>query len=137
MKRVLLLEEDREGREVLGKILKKRGFSVVQAGNAATALASVSSAMPLDLVIAGITDTDRTTFLSDLRDENPDLPVIFLSDYCAPEARLRGVLYGAFLMSRALHFYINTRPIGLQELIRMIRIVLQQRNVGVERSLAA
>ena len=137
MTRVLLLEEDREGREVLGRILKKKGFSVVQAGNASTALAAISSKMPLDLVIAGITDTDRTVFLSDLREEKPDLPVIFLSDYCAPESRLRGALYGAFLMSRALHFYINTRPVGLHELVRMIGIILHQRSVSAESPLAA
>jgi len=137
MKRVLLLEEDGEGREVLARILKKKGLSVVQAGNTATALASLSSSMPLDLVIAGSTDADRTDFLSDLRDARPDLPVIFLADYCAPESRLRGALYGAFLMSRALHFYINTRPIGLHELVRMIGIALQHRSVDAERPLAA
>jgi DNA-binding response OmpR family regulator len=137
MKRVLLLDEDREGREVLGRILKKKGVSVVQAGDPEAALAALSSGIPLDLVIAGITDADRTTFLSDLREEQPDLPVIFLTDYCTPESRLRGVLYGAFLMSRALNFYINTRPIGLHELVRMIRIIFQQRSISAQRPLAA
>ena len=137
MKRVLLLEEDREGREVLARQLKRRGFFVVQAGSTTAALASLAGSMPVDLVITGITDRDRTEFLSDLRGCRPDLPVIFLSDYCAPESRLRGALYGAFLMSRALLFFINTRPIGLHELDRMIRIILQKRYGVLERSLAA
>lgn len=126
MKRVLLLEEDREGREVLGRILKKRGFSVVLAGNTTSALTALSNNMPFDLVIAGTTDKDRAEFLSDLRDQHPDLPVIFLTDYCAPESRLRGIVFGAFTMSRDLNFYINVRPILMSELDRIILVVLKR-----------
>jgi DNA-binding response OmpR family regulator len=137
MKKVVVLDEHREGRESLARILRRKGFAVVQAGDADTALASVSSPVPPDLVIAGVTDRDRSEFLSDLRTLSPALPVLFLSDYCAPESRLRSAVHGSFLMSRSLLFYINTRPVALSELDRMIRIILQRTGGPYERPLAA
>ncbi len=135
--RILLLEEDNEGREALARILNKNGFSVLQAENPATALRMLRSALHLNLMIAGAADRDRTEFLSDMRDVRRDLPVIFLANYCAPESRARSIRYGAFLVSRALRFSINTRPISLNELYRMIRIALRGERDGSEPALAA
>ncbi len=135
--RILLLEEDDEGREVLARILKKNGFSVLQAENSATALRVLRSDVPLNLMIAGAADRDRTEFLSDMRDVRRDLPAIFLADYCKPESMVRSTRYGAFLVSRALRFSINTRPISLDELHRMIRIALRRERGGSRQALAA
>ncbi len=126
MKNLLLLEEDLEGRETLSRILKKRGFSVVQAEDAGAALRRLDSDSPIDVVLVGASDRDRTEFLSDLRENRPRLPVIFLTDHCGPESRLRGLVYGAFTVSRSHNFYINMRPVGLNELERLIRIVLNK-----------
>ena len=135
--RILLLEEDDERREVLARILKKNGFSVLQAENPATALRVLRSAVLLSLMIAGPADRDRTEFLSDVRDVRRDLPTVFLADYCKPESMVRRTRYGAFLVSRALRFPINTRPISLDELHRMIRIVLRRERGGSRQALAA
>lgn len=124
MKKVLLLEEDEEGRTALAQILKTRGFTVVQAASDSSALATLWTAYPFDLLIAGATKYDRAVFLSDVREYRPHLPVVFLTDYCSPEARLRGLVFGAFGMSRRLNFYLNMRPITLPELDRLIRIAL-------------
>jgi CheY-like chemotaxis protein len=137
MTKVVVLEEHAEGRELLARILRRKGFSVVPARDTQSVLASVSSSLQPDLVIASVTDRDRSEFLSDLRSLSPHLPVLFLSDYCAPESRLRSAVYGSFLMSRSLHFYVNTRPVGLNELDRMIRIILQQRCSPLQCALAA
>jgi len=123
MRHLLLLEEDIEGREVLARILRKKGFIVMQAKDQFDALTLVVSAR-VDLVLAGATYRDRTDFLSDLRESRADLPVIFLTDYSGPEAKVPGIKYGPFSMSRNLKFYVNMRPIGLNELDRMIRIAL-------------
>ncbi|MEK6697690.1 MAG: response regulator [Nitrospirota bacterium] len=130
MKNLLLLEEDQEGREALAKVLRKRGFTVRQARDEATALAILAASPPMDMVLAGATERDRSEFLADVRERKPQVPVIFLSDYCGPEARLRGLAFGAFTMSRSLNFYINMRPVGLHELERLIRIVLGRRHAG-------
>lgn len=137
MRNLLLLEEDAEGRGALARVLKKRGFLVAQAKDQSAALSHLSSARPVDLVLAGATYRDRVDFLSDLRESRPNLPIIFLSDYCAPESRLRGLTYGAFSMSRRHNFYINMRPVGLDELERLIRIVLGKRRFDQTVRLAA
>jgi len=137
MKRVLLLEEDSEGRESLARVLKKRGFAVLQTGDEASALDMLSSASLVDVVIAGASALDRLGFLADVREQRPDLPVVFLADYCGPESKLRGILYGAFSMSRSLNFYLNMRPIGLAELDRLLRIIVSDRRTECIRSLVA
>jgi len=137
MKNVLLLEEDTEARNALARILKKKGFHLMPVKDARTALEIVASGAHIDLVIAGATEQDRTEFLADVRIKKPDLPVIFLSDYCAPESRLRGMVFGPFSMSRTQNFYINVRPVALHELDLMIRMVLSRRSAFRLNNLAA
>jgi len=128
MRNLLLLEEDIEGREILARVLRKRGFTVRQAKDQSDAIELLTTAH-VDLVLAGATYRDRVDFLSDLRDSRPDLPVIFLTDYQGPEARALAVKYGPFSMSKNHKFYINMRPVGLHELDRMIRIALGARRM--------
>lgn len=138
MKNLLVVEEDREGRETLAKVLKQRGFRVVEAADEASALELIRSEVPLDIVIAGATERDRSAFLVDAHDQRPGLPVVFLTDYCWPEARLRSLLFGAFALSRRLNFYLNMRPIGFAELERLLLLILYGRNACVMgRSVAA
>jgi DNA-binding response OmpR family regulator len=137
MIRVLLLEEDSEGRESLARVLKKRGFAVLQTGDESSALDILSSTSLIDVVIAGASDLDRLEFLADVREQRPHLPVVFLADYCGPESKLRGILYGAFSMSRRLNFYINMRPIGLTELDRLLRVIVGDIRTECVRSLVA
>ena len=137
MKRVLLLEEDGEGRESLARILKKRGFAVLQAGNESSALDALSTTALIDVVIAGASYRDRLEFLTDVREQRPDVPVVFLSDYCGPESKLRGIRYGAFSMSRSLNFYMNMRPVGLNELDRLLRMIVSNRRSECTRNLVA
>ena len=127
MERVLLLEEDMEGRESLARVLRKRGFGVLQAGDESSALGILSSASPLDVVIAGASYRDRLEFLADVRERRPDLPVVFLADYCGPESTLRGLLYGAFSLIHGLNLYINMRPFALQELEGLLRSIVNHR----------
>lgn len=137
MKKVLLLEEDAEARGALARILRTRGFTVVQAAGDRAASAILKSGIYIDLIVASATEKNRIELLSDVRMLRPQLPVIFLSDYCEPESRLRGMAFGAFAMSRALNFYINLRPIALNELDRLIRIALGRRPVAPASILAA
>ena len=130
MKNLLILEEDREGREALAKVLKQRGFRVFEAADEAAALAVIGSTPSIDLLIAGATLEDRSAFFVDVREQRSELPVLFLTDYCWPEARLRSLLLGAFGMSRRLNFYLNMRPVGLAELERLLLVVLYGRSVA-------
>lgn len=122
MKHILLLEEDAEARQALSRLLKRKGFLVQQAENEVHAL-NIAATRPIDIVIAGATEKDRSEFFADLRETAPLVPVVFLSDYCSPEARLRGMCFGPFSMSRSLNFYLNVRPVALLELVRLIRLI--------------
>lgn len=136
MKTLLLLEEDTEARKVLAKVLKKRGFGVLQAKDEPSAL-GLASSKSVHMVLAGATGRDRTEFLADVREGHPNLPVVFLTDYCEPESRLRGLVYGAFSVSRRLNFYINMRPIVFHELELLIRMVLGRRQRSRRMDLVA
>lgn len=130
MKNILLLEEDAEARRSLARLLRRSGFAVHQAENEGHAL-DITSTRTIDIVVAGASERDRSEFFADLRQKDARLPVVFLSDYCGPEARLRGMVYGAFSMSRNLNFYLNVRPVALPELVRLLRLIpCERRPVG-------
>ncbi len=123
MRSILVLEEDVEGREVLSKMLRRKGFRVYPVEHEAAAFAALGSGCPVDLVLAGATNRDRTGFLAGLRAQRPSVPAVFLADCGDPVSRER-LLSGGFRMSHSLNFYMNTRLIDFNELSRLIRIAL-------------
>ncbi len=137
MKTLVLLEEDREGRETLTAILRRLGYSVIAAGSEEAALKAVGSARTVHLVLAGAVDRDRLAFMADLREERPRMPILLLTDYCEPESRLRGLLYGAFAALSRRNVYINVRPYSLVELAGLLRCVLGGRRTAGRLQLAA
>ncbi len=122
MKSILLLEEDLEGREILSKMLRQRGFRVMPAEHEDAALSFLDSGNQVDVVLAGATYRNRLEFLAHLRERWREIPVVFLSDHSEAESKLEGLL-GGFYVSHRLNLYINTRPIEFSELDRLIRIV--------------
>jgi CheY-like chemotaxis protein len=137
MKSILVLEEDIEGREVLSEMLMRRGFRVYPVEHEAAALAALGSGCPIDLVLAGATNRNRTDFLACLRARRPSMPAVFLAD-CGDAVSRERLLSGGFWLSRSLNFYMNTRPIDFNELDRLIRIALiAPRNVHLSGIRAA
>ncbi len=123
MKSILVLEEDVEGRAVLSNMLRRRGFRVYPVGHETSAFAALDSDRHIDLVLTGATDRDRTDFLAGLRVRRPSMPAIFLTS-CQDAVSRERLLSGGFSMSHSLNFYMNTRPVDLHELDRLIRIAL-------------
>lgn len=136
MNNLLLLEEDKEARGSLARLLKKSGFPVCQAESESSALWFISSRR-IDLVIVGASERDRCEFLADLRELSRHIPVVFLADFCGPEAKLRGIAYGPFSMSRRLNFYLNMRPIIFTELVRLIRLITARGRSGHSMNIRA
>jgi DNA-binding response OmpR family regulator len=122
MKSLLLLEEDTEGRDILSRLLQRRGFHVLPVQHESAALAVLNSGYPVDLVLAGAAHHERIDFLAAVRKGGHSLPVVFLSDYRDTGTRWRGLL-GGFYVSRRHNVYVNARPIEFHELDRLIRIV--------------
>lgn len=137
MNNLLLLEEDKEARESLVRLLKKRGFPVVYQAESESSALWIISSRRIDLVIAGASERDRCEFLAYLRELSQHIPVVFLADFCGPEARLRGLAYGPFSMSRRLNFYINMRPIIFTELVRLIRLITPRGGSGRSMNIRA
>jgi DNA-binding response OmpR family regulator len=129
MKSILLIEEDVEGRTILSKMLRQRGFLVMPAEHEAAALAVIDSGRSVDLVLAGATFRSRFDFLADIRTRRIPVPVVFLADHGNERSGAGGLLDG-FSVSRKLNLYFNTRPIAFCELDRLIRIVPTPRGDG-------
>jgi CheY-like chemotaxis protein len=129
MKSILLLEEDFEGREILSKMLRQRGYRVMPVEHETAALEVMDSGSPVDLVLAGAAFRNRLEFLADLRGQSRTVPVVFLADHRRAESGLRG-LVGGFYVSPKLNLYLNTRPVEFHELDRLIRSVPGPQGTG-------
>ncbi len=86
--RVLLVDDDDDGRELFGLGLERMGATVTVTGSAATGLEQVAVAKPHVIVSdLGMPGEDGYTFLARLRatPEAQDIPVIALSAYTSPD----------------------------------------------------
>jgi signal transduction histidine kinase len=83
---ILLVDDDREVRQVSARILKRAGFQVIEAENGTNALATLADAsVPLDLLLTdmmmpGISGADLVTLCRGLR---PALPIICITGFVA------------------------------------------------------
>jgi two-component system cell cycle sensor histidine kinase/response regulator CckA len=81
----ILLVEDEEGLRALNaRGLKSRGYNVIEAGNGVEAMAAlVREGGGVDLVVSDVVmpEMDGPTLLKRLRQDNPDIKIIFVSGY--------------------------------------------------------
>ena len=81
----ILLVEDEEGLRALNaRGLKSRGYNVIEAGNGVEAIEVLASqGGGVDLVVSDVVmpEMDGPTLLKELRKDNPDLKIIFVSGY--------------------------------------------------------
>jgi two-component system cell cycle sensor histidine kinase/response regulator CckA len=81
----ILLVEDEEGLRALNaRGLKSRGYSVIEAGNGVEAIEALArQGGSVDLVVSDVVmpEMDGPTMLKELRKDNPDLKIIFVSGY--------------------------------------------------------
>jgi two-component system cell cycle sensor histidine kinase/response regulator CckA len=81
----ILLVEDEDGLRALNaRGLKSRGYSVIEAGNGIEAIEALArQGGSVDLVVSDVVmpEMDGPTMLKELRKENPDIRIIFVSGY--------------------------------------------------------
>ncbi|NOY27951.1 MAG: sigma-54-dependent Fis family transcriptional regulator [Oligoflexia bacterium] len=97
MPQVLVVDDDATTRLLVGRRLERSGFGVQTASTAADALAAVQNGfrgvIVLDLMLP---DRDGRELLPELRDLQPDNPVVILTSHGTADAALDSLSEGAF-----------------------------------------
>jgi PAS domain S-box-containing protein len=98
---ILVVEDDDAVRSLICKVLRKRGYSVLEAGNGADALRVLTThddeihLVVTDLVMPGMSGTELA---AELWNSHPGLPFLFMSGYTEDELVRRGVADGEMLL---------------------------------------
>jgi DNA-binding NtrC family response regulator len=122
---ILLVEDDAPQRRTLAGFLAKRGYSVLEAGSAAEAMA-VSKRAKSDLLITDLRlgGPDGVTLLGRLRETNPDLQALVLTAYGTVEDAVRAMRAGAY--------DFLAKPVDLDRLEILIQKVLEKAGLARE-----
>jgi len=113
----ILLVEDEEGLRALNaRGLASRGYTVIEAGNGAEALAELDrQGGRVDLVVSDVVmpEMDGPTLLKELRRRSPDVKIIFVSGY-AEDAFEKN-------LSDANEFEFLSKPFTLKQLVTKVK----------------
>jgi two-component system, OmpR family, phosphate regulon response regulator PhoB len=121
---VVVVEDDRDVRELLVAALERAGFATVALSSGAAALAHVAEAEPALVVLdLGLPDVDGLDLLRRLR-ERSRVPVIVVSGRGDEADRVAGLDVGA-------DDYV-TKPFSPRELVSRVQAVLRRVPVGVD-----
>src|ERR1700732_315100 len=125
---ILLVEDDRELRGVIGRALEEEGFAVSSATTGAEAMKRIHADRPDALVIdVGLPDADGRDLCQALRAQGIQSPVLFLTARDALTDRLAGFGAGG-------DDYL-TKPFSLAELTARLRALLTR--AGVDSTITA
>lgn len=115
---ILIVDDEPPIRRLLRTGLGTQGYAIVEAGDAAAALASLKAGR-IDLVILdlGLPDMAGHTLLATIREGWPDLPVLVLSSRDDERGKVEALDLGA-------DDYV-TKPFGMNELLARIRAALR------------
>ena len=112
--RILVVDDQSSLRQALGLQLRTHGYEVIEAADAAEALAQFQAFKP-DLILLDVMmpNMDGFTLAEEIRNVDPDVPLFFLSAKSMKDDILTGYKLGA-------DDYI-TKPMKLNELENSIR----------------
>jgi len=125
-KAVVLVVDDEEGiRSTLSGIFDDEGFESVTAASGEEALRVAKDAAPdvvvLDVWLSGI---DGIQTMKELREWNPDLPVIIISGHANIELAVKATKIGAY--------DILEKPLSMEKVLLTVRRALEKRNLEIE-----
>lgn len=124
---VLLIDDELLFRETMAKRLRKRSFTVHQAGSGLEGLRIVHTT-PIDVIILDVRmpGMDGLQTLRELRMTFPRIPVIMLTGHGDSDAVISGMSMGAFE-------YL-AKPADLNELLAVIRVAATRNQRGRGKS---
>jgi len=133
--RVLVVDDERSMRELLGIVLKREGYEVVLAENGGAALEALRR-QSVDLVISDIKmpDMSGVDVLRAAKQADPDLPVVMITAFASTETAVEAMRLGAC-------DYLS-KPFDVDELRLKVREKLEgrrlkQENLLLKRTLGA
>jgi len=122
---ILIVDDERAQRQVLAGDLKSRGFSVLEADSAETALEVVSSniidVILSDLKMPGASGID---LLASIKEINPDISVVIMTAYASVETAVQALKNGAY--------DFITKPYNLDEIELVIKRIIEKNNLKSE-----
>ena len=126
MKKILVVDDEKDARWVLSKIFKTEGFNVVQAENGQKALKMIASSPPdvvlLDIKMPG--GMDGIEVLKRLQASNSDIQVIIMTAYGDIKIAVKAMKLGAY--------DFVTKPFEQEELLLTIERALEKQQLSQE-----
>ncbi len=120
-RRVVLVEDDRESREILASMLRDEGFEVLEAANGLKLISILHGDHPdaiiLDVNLSWIDGFELCRSVKQ-NEEFRDIPVVFVSGRTSPEDIRRGFEAGAQAYFR--------KPLDFEALVSKLREILGQ-----------
>ena len=122
--RILVVDDEPNLSELLSMALRYEGWDVRTAATGSQAISSAKAFRPdavvLDMMLP---DFDGLTVLRRMRQENPAIPVLFLTAKDAVEDRVAGLTAGG-------DDYV-TKPFSLEEVVARLRALMRRTTVSV------
>jgi DNA-binding NarL/FixJ family response regulator len=130
MKKILIVDDDRDIQVVLSDLVKSEGYDACVAGNGQAALKKISTHSPdlilLDIRLPGI---DGMSLLEKIRKVDDALCVVMLTGYGDIKDAVKAIKLGAF-------DYI-TKPFDNDEIMEIIRFALSSKKQGAGQNTAS
>ncbi|MHA6324196.1 nitrogen assimilation response regulator NtrX [Roseivivax sp. CAU 1753] len=120
MSDILIVDDERDIRELIGDILEDEGFTIRLAGNSNEAMAEINSEPPA-LIILDIwlkdSKMDGIDILKTVKRDNPDVPVVIISGHGNIEIAVAAIRQGAY-------DFIE-KPFNIDQLLVVIRRAME------------
>jgi two-component system nitrogen regulation response regulator NtrX len=120
MSDILIVDDERDIRELISEILKDEGFTTRLAGNSDDAIAAIDAEPPA-LIILDIwlkdSRMDGIDILKTVKRENPDVPVVIISGHGNIEIAVAAIKQGAY-------DFIE-KPFNIEQLLVVIRRAME------------
>jgi two-component system OmpR family response regulator len=125
--RVLVVDDERTLSDLLTMALRYEGWDVRSAGDGASAVQEARAWRP-DIVILDVMlpDVDGLDVLRRLREENRNIPVLFLTAKDSVEDRIAGITAGG-------DDYV-TKPFSLEEVVARLRGLVRRTSLTFQRT---
>ncbi len=123
--RILIIDDDEHGRQVMELLLGKTGFATLSAANGADGIRFVREAKA-DLVLVDLFLPDRNgiDILREIRQVSPELEVVVITGHASAETAVQAMKEGAF-------DYI-TKPVNFEELKIIIAKAIEKKRLLLE-----